>query len=136
MKIDHCDECWETMVRASVANAPAGVRRHAAGGLCVPCYVEKRQRDKVKDDPERDPLRSWDGDGPGAWLADGMCAQTDPEIFHPTKGRANSTAKKICAACPVLRACRDYAINNSRVSGIWGGMSDLERRKARQEQAA
>jgi WhiB family redox-sensing transcriptional regulator len=66
-----------------------------------------------------------------AWQADSLCAQTDPEAFFPEKGGSTRDAKKICASCEVKSQCLDYALENDERFGIWGGLSERERRKLR-----
>lgn len=66
-----------------------------------------------------------------AWQADSLCAQTDPEAFFPEKGGSTRDAKKICASCDVRAQCLDYALQNDERFGIWGGLSERERRKLR-----
>lgn len=58
-----------------------------------------------------------------------LCAQTDPEIFFPEKGGSTREAKKICAGCEVRAECLAYALNNDERFGIWGGLSERERRR-------
>lgn len=76
-------------------------------------------------------LRSLDGDGALAWQADALCAQTDPEAFFPEKGGSTREAKKICQQCDVKSECLDYALANDERFGIWGGLSERERRRLR-----
>jgi WhiB family transcriptional regulator, redox-sensing transcriptional regulator len=71
-------------------------------------------------DFEEDPL---------AWQADALCAQTDPEAFFPEKGGSTRDAKKICTGCDVKAQCLEYALANDERFGIWGGLSERERRK-------
>jgi WhiB family redox-sensing transcriptional regulator len=66
-----------------------------------------------------------------AWQADSLCAQTDPEAFFPEKGGSTRDAKKICASCDVKAQCLEYALQNDERFGIWGGLSERERRKLR-----
>ncbi|GAA1692477.1 hypothetical protein GCM10009792_10480 [Microcella alkalica] len=66
-----------------------------------------------------------------AWQADALCAQTDPEAFFPEKGGSTRDAKKICTTCEVRGECLDYALQNDERFGIWGGLSERERRKLR-----
>lgn len=73
-------------------------------------------------------------DRPGPWIADGLCAQTDPEIFHPDKGGTTREAKAVCARCPVIDPCRDWAIRTGQRFGVWGGLSERERRTLAAEQ--
>lgn len=67
------------------------------------------------------------------WQADALCAQTDPEAFFPEKGGSTREAKRICDSCDVRAACLDYALENDERFGIWGGLSERERRKLRRE---
>ena len=72
------------------------------------------------------------------WKTRGICAQTDPESFFPEKGGPTRTAKRICNGsentppCPVRRKCLDYALSTGQRYGIWGGMSERERRAINQ----
>ena len=70
-------------------------------------------------------------EGELAWQVDALCAQTDPEAFFPEKGGSTRDAKKVCAACTVRSECLDYALGNDERFGIWGGLSERERRKLR-----
>ncbi|WP_304621701.1 WhiB family transcriptional regulator [Rothia sp. ZJ1223] len=79
-------------------------------------------------------LYSTDGDdGELAWQADALCAQTDPEAFFPEKGGSTRDAKRVCSECPVRQACLDYAMENDERFGIWGGLSERERRRLRKQ---
>ena len=66
-----------------------------------------------------------------AWQSDSLCAQTDPEAFFPEKGGSTRDAKKICSSCEVRAQCLEYALENDERFGIWGGLSERERRKLR-----
>jgi WhiB family redox-sensing transcriptional regulator len=72
-----------------------------------------------------------DGSDEGAlgWQARALCAQTDPEAFFPEKGGSTREAKKVCQSCHVRSECLDYALANDERFGIWGGMSERERRR-------
>lgn len=70
-----------------------------------------------------------DDDGALAWQADALCAQTDPEAFFPEKGGSTREAKKICQQCEVSAQCLEYALQNDERFGIWGGLSERERRR-------
>jgi Transcription factor WhiB. len=70
-------------------------------------------------------------DNPLAWQSDALCAQTDPEAFFPEKGGSTRDAKKICGSCEVRSLCLEYALANDERFGIWGGLSERERRKLR-----
>ncbi len=68
-----------------------------------------------------------------SWQGDALCAQTDPEAFFPEKGGSTREAKRICDSCEVRSQCLDYALENDERFGIWGGLSERERRKLRRE---
>ena len=70
-----------------------------------------------------------DADSALAWQADALCAQTDPEAFFPEKGGSTRDAKRICTTCDVRDQCLEYALQNDERFGIWGGLSERERRK-------
>lgn len=61
----------------------------------------------------------------------GLCAQTDPEAFFPDSGGSPAAAKKICEKCPVLEDCREHAISDPSLYGVWGALTDAERRRIR-----
>jgi WhiB family redox-sensing transcriptional regulator len=70
-----------------------------------------------------------DDDNPLSWQSDSLCAQTDPEAFFPEKGGSTRDAKRICTSCEVRTQCLEYALENDERFGIWGGLSERERRK-------
>ena len=63
------------------------------------------------------------------WQERGLCAQTDPEAFFPEKGGSTREAKRICLGCEVRDACLEYALAHDERFGIWGGLSERERRR-------
>jgi WhiB family redox-sensing transcriptional regulator len=63
------------------------------------------------------------------WQDDALCAQTDPEAFFPEKGGSTREAKRICHGCEVQAECLEYALGNDERFGIWGGLSERERRR-------
>jgi WhiB family redox-sensing transcriptional regulator len=64
-----------------------------------------------------------------SWQERALCAQTDPEAFFPEKGGSTREAKKVCLSCDVRGECLEYALANDERFGIWGGLSERERRK-------
>ena len=70
-----------------------------------------------------------DDDQALAWQADALCAQTDPEAFFPEKGGSTREAKRVCQSCDVRAECLEYALAHDERFGIWGGLSERERRK-------
>ncbi len=65
------------------------------------------------------------------WQERALCAQTDPEAFFPEKGGSTREAKRICSGCDVRAECLDYALAHDERFGIWGGLSERERRRQR-----
>lgn len=63
------------------------------------------------------------------WHGRALCAQTDPEAFFPEKGGSTRDAKKICTGCEVRAECLSYALEHDERFGIWGGLSERERRR-------
>jgi WhiB family transcriptional regulator, redox-sensing transcriptional regulator len=63
------------------------------------------------------------------WQERALCAQTDPEAFFPEKGGSTREAKRICQGCEVKDMCLEYALANDERFGIWGGLSERERRR-------
>lgn len=63
------------------------------------------------------------------WQENALCAQTDPEAFFPEKGGSTREAKRICLGCEVRDKCLEYALANDERFGIWGGLSERERRR-------
>ena len=70
-----------------------------------------------------------DDDGVMGWQERALCAQTDPEAFFPEKGGSTREAKKVCTGCDVRSECLEYALAHDERFGIWGGLSERERRK-------
>ncbi len=75
--------------------------------------------------------QDFDDEGELGWQTDALCAQTDPEAFFPEKGGSTRDAKKVCGACNVRSQCLEYALANDERFGIWGGLSERERRRLR-----
>jgi WhiB family transcriptional regulator, redox-sensing transcriptional regulator len=76
-----------------------------------------------------------------SWRSKAICRDTDPDLFFPvgTTGQALvqiARAKEVCAECPVRVPCLEYALETNQDSGIWGGLSEEERRAIRRQQAA
>ena len=69
------------------------------------------------------------------WQERALCAQTDPEAFFPEKGGSTREAKRICSGCEVRAECLEYALGQDERFGIWGGLSERERRKLKRRAA-
>ena len=67
------------------------------------------------------------------WQDLANCLGVDPDLFFPERGASTRKAKAICAECEVREECLNYAIDVGEKFGIWGGMSERERRKLRRD---
>ena len=65
------------------------------------------------------------------WRDRAACIGADPDLFFPQRGESAEPAREICARCSVREACLDYALRNAITHGIWGGVSERERRALR-----
>ncbi|MGI8867684.1 MAG: WhiB family transcriptional regulator [Mycobacteriales bacterium] len=80
-------------------------------------------------DEVRAALTLLDEEAEQEWQERALCAQTDPEAFFPEKGGSTREAKKICTGCEVRSECLEYALAHDERFGIWGGLSERERRR-------
>ncbi len=75
------------------------------------------------------------------WQNHAACHDVDPETMFPVPGTAAETcALAVCARCPVLHDCGDYALRTHQIWGVWGGLSEpvlraLARHSATQRRA-
>ena len=70
-----------------------------------------------------------------AWQDSANCSGADQDLFFPERGASTRKAKAICAACSVKDECLEFAITQGERFGIWGGLSERERRKIRRQRA-
>jgi WhiB family redox-sensing transcriptional regulator len=68
-----------------------------------------------------------------SWQDLANCRGGNADLFFPERGASTRTAKSICNACAVREDCLEFAIANGEKFGIWGGLSERERRKIRRE---
>ena len=62
-----------------------------------------------------------------AWVSEALCKTKDPdELF--VRGAAQRKAAAICRHCPVMRQCAAEALDNEVEYGVWGGMTERQRR--------
>jgi WhiB family transcriptional regulator, redox-sensing transcriptional regulator len=69
------------------------------------------------------------------WWERAACRSVDPELFFPVSeigpaGRQVARAKAVCAGCGVSALCLEYALSTRQVHGVWGGLTEAERRAA------
>jgi WhiB family redox-sensing transcriptional regulator len=67
------------------------------------------------------------------WRAGALCASIDPDIFFAVGAREHREAKSICKQCPVRTQCLVHALEAPIDHGIWGGMTERERRRFRRQ---
>lgn len=65
------------------------------------------------------------------WQADGACREHDGDAWFPGRGESTAKARRICMGCPVREECLAYAEENLIKFGIWGGLSERQRRDRR-----
>lgn len=70
-------------------------------------------------------------DARAPWQDQARCRDLDVDAFFPERGESSREAKEICAACPVRIECLNYALRNDERHGVWGGMTERERRRLR-----
>ena len=70
-----------------------------------------------------------------SWQEYANCLGVDPDLFFPERGASTREAKEVCRGCVVREECLEYALVNGEKFGIWGGMSERERRRLRRQRA-
>jgi WhiB family transcriptional regulator, redox-sensing transcriptional regulator len=74
------------------------------------------------------------------WWALAACQSADPDLFFPISAAGPARvqverAKAVCAGCPVRSDCLRYALAAGPLQGVWGGLTEEERRLLRQREA-
>ena len=89
-----------------------------------------RNRDRgAEDDRSADQRRLCGADAESriAWVSKALCRAADPdELF--VRGAAQRKAAVICRHCPVMLECGADALDNRVEFGVWGGMTERQRR--------
>jgi WhiB family redox-sensing transcriptional regulator len=116
---------FDSRMLGSVGNEPHTNTGPSQGGV-----IGRPQLSVVPD-------RAGDYDEPAIddeqWQERALCAQTDPEAFFPEKGGSTREAKRICVSCEVKQECLEYALMQDERFGIWGGLSERERRRLKRQ---
>ena len=107
--------CIEGIDRGAYSPSPMDLPEHGIG--IVPAGGSPGEPDSPGKPDEHD------------WQERALCAQTDPEAFFPEKGGSTREAKRICTGCKVRVECLEYALAHDERFGIWGGLSERERRR-------
>jgi WhiB family redox-sensing transcriptional regulator len=74
------------------------------------------------------------------WLNEARCLTEDPELFFPVGNTGPAAeqieqAKAVCRECSVSSNCLEYAIKENQDSGVWGGLSEDERKSLKRKYA-
>jgi WhiB family redox-sensing transcriptional regulator len=91
--------------------------------FCAPMTREALLRAAGADPAER------------GWQENANCLGVDPDLFFPERGASTREAKSVCRSCEVRVECLEYALSHSEKFGIWGGLSERERRRVRRQRA-
>lgn len=78
-----------------------------------------------------------------SWQPTALCSGNHSHLFFPPstqerkdeRERREIRAKAVCQVCPVQGPCRDYALSIKEPYGIWGGLTETERRNALMQMA-
>ena len=70
-----------------------------------------------------------------SWQLEANCLGVDPDLFFPERGASTKEAKAVCKGCVVREDCLEFALQNGEKFGIWGGLSERERRRIRRQRA-
>jgi hypothetical protein len=73
----------------------------------------------------------WEPDANTDWMRNGACRGSNTNLFFPEQGGDVRSPKAVCADCPVKIECAEYAIPQAGLHGVWGGLSERERRNER-----
>ncbi|MFM7271470.1 MAG: WhiB family transcriptional regulator [Actinomycetes bacterium] len=85
-------------------------------------------------------MRTHDWDA-SAWRRDALCRSSNPDLFFPIGATGLAAdqieaAKEICGICPVAEACLEFAMETNQEAGVWGGLTEDERRALKRAPAA
>ena len=74
------------------------------------------------------------------WRHRSACKDEDPELFFPIGNSGPALlqieeARSVCRRCPVMETCLQWALLTGQDAGVWGGMSEDERRSMRRRAA-
>lgn len=72
-------------------------------------------------------IRDADAEEPAGWASRALCRDADPDGLFVT-GAAQRKAAAICRRCPVMQECGAEALDNRVEFGVWGGMTERQRR--------
>ena len=115
---------FDSRMLGSIGSTP-----HTNTGPAQSAATGRPQLSVVPDQTEFEPGTDEDEQ----WQERALCAQTDPEAFFPEKGGSTREAKRVCRTCEVRAECLEYALGHDERFGIWGGLSERERRRLKRQ---
>ncbi len=62
------------------------------------------------------------------WYDQALCLGAGPRLFYAERGEGSGIARQVCAECEVRQACLEFALERNECHGMWGGLSERERR--------
>lgn len=65
------------------------------------------------------------------WKLKAACRDLDTSLFFPESEADADEAKAVCATCPVRQACLEFALATRQHDGVWGGLTESERKRLR-----
>ena len=63
------------------------------------------------------------------WMVFGACRELDPELFFPQSSQAAGRAIAVCNTCAVRAECLEYSLEARERFGVWGGLTEKQRRQ-------
>lgn len=65
------------------------------------------------------------------WKLKAACRNLDTSLFFPDSEADAGAAKDVCAICPVRQECLEFALDTRQHDGVWGGLTESERKRVR-----
>lgn len=97
--------------------------------------LEPITRDDQLERWHRDPAELWEALGeltlPPAWHADAACKEHPEITWFPVRGEKVTAAREVCDGCLVRQECLDDALDHGEKHGMWGGLSERQRKAMR-----
>lgn len=66
---------------------------------------------------------------PDMWQEQAACHGIDPDVFFPTSEEEAGPALAYCGACRIREMCLAWALKNGERYGVWGGLTEQQRRR-------
>ena len=73
--------------------------------------------------------------GDHGWQEQANCLGVDPDLFFPERGASTGKRRRYVRGCVVREECLEFTLRNGEKFGIWGGLSERERRRIRRQRA-